>query len=521
MPLDILPAKLVTLTRDQRRDRFIRDLVIRNPQALTLPGTDPYLDANVFADATDVHVANAVFIANGVSRATAIGPALDDWGARINRPRLGPVGGSGAVSIATGSSGVQLYAGDRLVYQPTGQRFQFIGPSGTYQNGATVAVLGVDTGPGTNLAAGLVLTWQTSRPGLQPSATIVTQADGSGLSGGNNAEDDPTYRAALDYIYANPPASGNDAQIQLTVSQTPTVAVQQCFTFPACMGPGSSGVCFTLRPSQPGANRIPNATQVALVSAYLQGQMPGDMGFYLITITAQPTTVVLKALWAPGAAGWADTNPWPTYIASPNLVSVATPSSGTTSATYFRLNATGITTPQVGQSIAFYDSANLVFRRKKIGSFVTDGAGGFDITVDTSSGVSDTSYVPSIGQPACPWSDSLNSLVLPVTAYFDTLGPGEQFAAFFDPGLRQRRSPLSPQYWPSPLTNRLLGGAQVPQPPAGPVNNLPPVPTLLTLTQLQDVVLTEPTTLPFNPTTGTPGTSVNMLTLGTLLAFPE
>lgn len=522
MPLDTLPAKLVVYTRAQKVQKFLRDLTNRNPAALTYPGTEPDLDANVFADATAVHSANAVTIASGVTRATATGTQLDDWAARLGTKRLPATGAAGAVIATTGSSGSTILAGDVLVHPATGLRFQCSATS-TYANGAQVPINGIDVGPSTNLPAGTVLNWQAPRPGCGQSATVALQADGSGLSGGNLVESDDQLKARLDYIAANPPASGNDAQYQAQVAITPLLSVQQCFTFNSFYGPGSIGVAFTLRQSQTGANRIPNATQIAQVLSFLGGVMPADDGIYGISLVASPVTVVLKVLWAVGAASWADGTTWPPYVASPNLVSAGVPASGAITPTTFRLSSSGLsssTAPVAGQSIAFLDLPNLTFRRKRFLSVTTISATQYDVTVDTTQGISDAGYAPSNGQACCPWSDSLGTALTPVLAYFDTLGPGEMFTTFFDPGLRQRRSPLSPQYWPSVITNRLIGGAAAPVPASGASQNLPPVQTLLTTPTLQDVVLQEPA-IPFVTPVGTPAVSVNLLTLGNLLAFPE
>lgn len=519
MPDTLTSVQLDVPTRDQRRDQFLRDLVIRNPAALQVPGTDPYLDASIYADATEPLLHNAVLIANSITRANMTGAQLDAEGKRLGAPRLGPIGGAGAGAPNLGANGATIFQGDILRYAPANLRFQCT-TTALYAPGQPVPIQGLDTGFATNLPAGSVLNWDAPRPGCGKSLTVLVQADGSGLSGGAPAETDDQYRLRLDTVAANPPASGNDAAYQLAASNLTTVAVQQAFTYCAVQGPGSIGIAILLRPSQPGASRIPNATQLSLMLSSFVGLFPGDDSVYAIKVIASPVNVVLKVLWATGAKAWADAQPWPTYVASPNLVQVAAPSSGTTSATYFRLNSSGITSPTVGQSIAFYDRANQVFRRKKIASFTVDGAGGYDITCDTTNGLTDTSYTPVIGQPCCPWSDSLQDLVTPLVSYFDTLGPGEMFASFFDPGQRQKRSPPNPTSWPSSITNRMLGGARTVQAPTGPQQTQPPVPTIFTTPSIGDAVLVEPT-VPYAAPTGSPGVSVYLLTLLGPLAFPE
>jgi hypothetical protein len=256
--------------------------------------------------------------------------------------------------------------------------------------------------------------------------------------------------------------------------------------------------------------------------------MPGSDGIFMCAIVPSPITVVLKAIWATSAFGWADSQTFPLYHPSPNLVSAAPDSTGTLTALQFRVTSSAMTeVPQVGQSIGFFDQGGLLFRRKKLLSVFQVSTTAYDVTVDTSNGASDTSYTPVNGQACCPWSDSLNTVIPPVVSYFDTLGPGEQFANFFDPGLRQKRSPPSPSFFPNVITNRMLGGASVPVVAQGVQQNQPPVNTLFTTTSLFDVQIVEPTpsSLPLQTPVGVPGVSSYMFAIGAtgsqLVVFPE
>ena len=144
---------------------------------------------------------------------------------------------------------------------------------------------------------------------------------------------------------------------------------------------------------------------------------------------------------------------------------------------------------------------------------------GWDITVDTTNSVSDTSYTPVAGQYVSPWSDSLDTLVPPVEAYMSVLGPGEQFASFADPGARQRRNPPSPASYPNVLSLRLLAGPTTA--PFVAVGAVPPAPapTLTTTPSLLDVGVQEPT-LPYATTVGAPGVTVYLQVLADLAAYP-
>jgi hypothetical protein len=158
------------------------------------------------------------------------------------------------------------------------------------------------------------------------------------------------------------------------------------------------------------------------------------------------------------------------------------------------------TSPVVGQTIAFFDAPNAVFRAKRILTVTSGGTGIWTIVCDTTNSATDLTYTPSSGEGCCPWSDSLDSLVPSVAGHFDTLGPGEQVSTFFDAGERQKRQPESPAQWPSSLTSRFLTG-------------------LFANNAVQDVSVALPA-LPYACPVGTPGVFSYLLQLGKFLVFP-
>ena len=512
-----LPGSLILPTRDQLRTWWLRDYSLRNPSARVDKGSEPYLKASVYADAAVPVYANSLLIARNTSRQTMVGSALDVEAQALGTQRFGAVGASGAFTISASSGGTTIFAGDVITvgaysYQCT--------QTGIYADQSSVPVQGISTGPATNQNPGTIGTWQIPRQGCAASATVTTQVDGTGLDGGHDVETDDELRSRLNYLAANPPASGNDAQIQQLAGQCPGLSIQQAFTYPAIQGPGSTSVAFTLRATTAGGVRIPNATQIALMAAWLQGpgQLPADLSITVATIVPNLVNVVLRPTWAPSAQGWYDVTPWPAWTSVGSEPQIATPSTGTASPTYFRI-INAATAPSVGQNIAVFDLPNLTFRQKRVLSYTTDGSGGYDITVDTSNGVSDTSYTPAAGQFVCPWSASLQTLVLPIISYFASLGPGEMVSSFLDPGSRQRRQPASPAAWPSPLAARILAGpTNTPLAVVGAVPT-PQPPSLATLSSLLDVSVQEPM-LPYPAPVGSPGVSVYLNQLGTLVAYP-
>lgn len=517
LPGSSLPSQLVVPNRNQLITWWIRDYQIHAPNARIDPGSEPYLKACVAADSVTPLYYNSTLIAKNTSRATMVGQALDDEAKALGTQRLPAIGASGAVTITAYAAGTTIFQGDKFVIGPNTYVCM---QTALYQSGAQVPIQGSSTGPGTNQDPGTVGVWKTPRPGCSLNASVAVQADGSGLSGGHLIESDDELRQRLDFLAANPPASGNDAQIQELASRCPGISVEQVFTYPCAQGPSSTCVVFTLRASSLGASRIPNASQLALMSAWLQGpgQLPGDLTVTVGALVASPTPVVLRPDWAVGFPGWIDASVWPAFTSIGSEPQIAVPTTGTTSATYFRvINAA--TAPSVGQSVALYSPSKQTFFRKKILSYTTDGGGGYDIVVDTGSGVSDQSYVPVVGQFVGPWSDSLATLNLPVVSYFASLGPGEQFASFPDPGSRQRRNPASPAAWPSQVAARMLAGpANLPTVPQG--QPAPAAtPTLATLTSLLDVLITEPV-IPYATPVGSPGIAVNLIVLGDIAAYP-
>ena len=527
MATDILPNTFIVGTRSGEVANYKRDYLIRNPGADTTVGGLVDVDANVMADMTAPLYYDAQLVGNAA--------ALDNMTRAQLRVELQNLGtdflpaqpASGLVACAASSGGANIPSGQQLVNLVTQVRYK-VTASGLYQNGQPIPIVAMDTGPSGNVLAttpATTLHWVSLPIGCTTDPAVVAQTNGTGLSGGTNVETNAQAVARIRAIRTSPPASGNDASYQSTALVANGVSVQAVFTYPSILGPGTIGVTFTVTPTSPGGNRIPNAAQILAVQQWLAGQEPANDVPLMCALVAAPTVIALKVAWAQNVPGWVDATPWPAYaspIATQGVTIVATTAGVLTSTAFGLKPVAAQVAPQVGQSIAVLDSTQPTgpaFRRKKILTVTVDaGIGGWDITVDNTQGLSDTSYTPVSGQQVCPWSDSLQSLIKPVIAYTDTLGPGEQKGTFFDPGLRQKRSPPNPGAWPSSLTNRILG--VTPQATVQPANQTSPPVTLFTLSTLADVLLADPTP-PYAAPVGIPGVSSNLLTLGNLLAFPE
>lgn len=487
-------AEVVTYSRDEHRDRFLKFYGLRAPAADVGPGSEPYIAASAHADAMLVVYSDAKTIGRNTNLVDATGDDLlrKARGEGIDG-KLPATGADGFVIVAAGQTGGFIDEGEQLRDKPTGSIFE-CAVADTYQSGQLLPIRGVTTGTATNLPAGRILYWNSPPSGINDTATVYQD-----LTGGHPEESDQELIDRIIDQKKNPPASGNDAAYRKAVLTTPGVAVEQVWTYPAMFGPGTTCIIFTVRASNAFASRLPNAAQIAAVESNLVVVFPYDDGIFVGMLVAEPTKIQVEVTWAKGAKGWTDAAPqWPPFVsAGPVKVSVAT------SATVFRLlSATSIATPQVGQTIGFYDSTVGKFKRKRIGAVAVVIAGTtWDITCDTTANASDTTFAPAVNAVASPWSDSLDLLVAPFAVYFASLGPGEQVASFVDPGRRQKRQPESPDEQPSVIANRDLAGA----PPRSVVS---------------DIVIESPVT-PHSTTVGTPGVLSNLLTLGEIAVFAQ
>lgn len=451
-----LPGTLRLPSRDTVVAKFLRDYRLKHGDAETTPGTQPYIDAQTAADVVAAIYYDAQVIANGTQDSTSEGVWLERRGEALGAPRGEATGGSGFVTISASSGGGFIDAGIELRHKATRLRYKCI-VADTYDDGDEVPIEGIDTGPATNLAPGDVMEWTSPPVGIGSTATVFENSDGTGLTGGRDEQNDPEYRDAIAERRANPPASGNDAAYQAAIIAVRGLGIQQGFTYPCIKGPGSTGIAFTMRPASPGASRIPNAAQLALVEADLKAQFPGDDEIFVCALLDQFVYVVLRVTWKSTAAGWADITPWPPYL-SPTVRVFNSPLPTPLVFTLYT-SATTPPNPVVGQTIGFYNRTTGKFLHKRIGAVSTSVVGSdtrWAITCDTTNNASDTSFTPTVNDRVSPWSDSLNLVAPAVIAHFDETGPGEQVGTFYDAGIRQKRQPESPAAWPHELSERMM-----------------------------------------------------------------
>ncbi len=499
MPRENSPGEVVVKTRDELRDDYTRDYQFRVPGADVGPKSLPYVDGSVLSDQLIFVVDDALVISRGTNLNTSSGTWLEDVhgipDGVLKRPA---VGASGFASVTTATGGATILAGQVLRDRKTQLRFRVTRTDTYVTGGSPVPVSGIDTGPETNLPPNSVLQFVPQPAGVSVNAVVLEQNDGSGLSGGRNADDDVSYRALISAKRANPPASGNDAAYQEAIRKTPGVAVDKAFTYPAIKGPGTTSFVFTIRAPSPTSSRVPNPIEIAAVHDWLIGQFPADDGIFACELIESPISLAIKVTWGAGASNWADTSPWPPFVSGDQVVvdGGATP---TVSSARLK-TGTVIADPVAGQTIAFFNADTAKFSRKRIGSVSTIVSGKeWDLLFDTLFDASDTIYSPIVGQAASPYSPSMDSIVSPVLTYLAGLGPGEQVASFPDPGRRQRRQPESPQSDANVIRNVVIC-------------------TLTGTSGVADAVLLAPS-VPYETPVGVPAVLSYILTLGDLALY--
>lgn len=458
MALDDLPGELATFDRDELVRRYKRDYLLRLPGADTSQGTQPDIDARVIADTLQPIYADARLIADGINEDAATGTRLDRVGERLGIKRSGEKPALGYIEIEASAGGGTVAFGDELTFKNTGNKY-LAAETKFVLDGSTLLVQSIDTGAGVNLPPGAVLEWTAPRPGIADFATVADQGSGNGLIGGAPKESDEAYLIRIQERRRNPPASGNDAAVQEVIHQSANLGVQRAFTYPACFGPGTMGITFTTTPTKSGASRRPTVAQLNTALAEVVGAMPSDDQYFAVQLLAQSIAVVTKVRFVDDAKGWQDATTWPQYRATG---AQAIRVSAATSPTSFTLASdtgvyTGLSQPQVGQTVGLWDNVNKLFVKKRILSFT--GTGPWVITADPANSSSDTAYLPVVNQKVSPWSESLNTIVKPLLTFQDTLGPGEQFVTPLNSS-KQTRQPRSPKFWPSEIGSRMENGVE-------------------------------------------------------------
>jgi uncharacterized phage protein gp47/JayE len=131
-----------------------------------------------------------------------------------------------AAAPQTLTTAMTLTASNGLSYQ--------VSQTGIYQPGSNFPIVSIDQGSNTNLAPPAVLTWSIGIPPLTQNTCPVTVA----LTGGQDVEDDTTFRNRLLLTLQNPPQSGNASSL-IQLAQGVDTLIQAAFIYPNYNGAGT------------------------------------------------------------------------------------------------------------------------------------------------------------------------------------------------------------------------------------------------------------------------------------------
>ena len=414
-------------TSSEFRDDFLRSVSnglqtivgIANPNVSY--GTDHYIIGEAIGKIAELASYNAIVAADAQMADTATGEDLYRI-ASIYGLSLRPAGPSSGSLVLSASNAVGIISGQQLI-DPSGLRYQ-VSVGATYADGESVPIVSIDTGTGTNIAAGVVLRWVSPPAYVSPKALVGT----GGLTGGVNAEADEDLRSRLLARLRNPIGGGNWAQLA-DAAEVSSSAVQKAFVYPAYNGPSTVQIAVVGAPSATNKNRDVNSLIVSgTVKPAIQAITFEGVEILVTTVQNVPASVSV-GLSLPAATtasppgpggGWLDGNPFPysTYN-SPYIFSGVVFKSTNTS---FRVLSDSA--PTAGVSRIVYVSPDWTVYHAKVLSFnptpiIIGGSNAWDIVVDT------PLLDIDVGSWIFPDALNMDTYIASLLSVFANMGPGQ------------------------------------------------------------------------------------------------
>lgn len=334
---------------------------------------------------------------------------------------------------------------------PAGLRYQvYIG--GTVPGSGQIALTlqAIDTGDQTNVPTGTVFTWANPPAGAQPEATATED-----FSGGTQKESNEDFALRLLARIRHKPAAGNWAHFR-DWARRATNAVEDAFVYPTALHAGTTVVAITQKRAGvagPSA-RVANAVVLAAVRAYLTPPgspvTPGHPHVLVVTVTTESADGVLGLDMRKGSAsGWADADPWPKAGgAQPAGVEI----SSVTSQSIFQVDS-AVAPPTVGTPrIMVWDEASSSFEELDVDVITPIGGDIYEIELTAPAA---TTLV--VGMHVSPFTERRAAIQQAITAYFDSLGPGELVDLATDfRGTRAFRHPIPSEERPQRVGHPLV-----------------------------------------------------------------
>jgi len=341
------------------------------------------------------------------------------------------VTGSGSVVLPAGFTGT---ASD-------GTKVEVVSVS-TVADGAAIAVQATVGGASTNLAAGTVITWDSSAIAyLKRTATVAT----GGLTLGRDGDTAAVVRQRLLERLSSPGTGGNWAFVR-ALAEGASASVSAAFVYPAIAGPGSYGVAVV----SDETDRQLSGSVINTVAAGIVGTMPGHAYLNCTGTQAQYLDVILglsiplPTFGGGVGGGWRDAAPWPSTGAN-GIVKITSYDSSTGTIT---TNAATAGTCAAGTHIGIWDYETETMYEFEVLTAVVAGTlkltvvGGFpkDLT----------------GRYISAGAENLTGYAATALQAFKALGPGEKSTnpAIIPRGAR-RPVPTATE-WPQYISSRWL-----------------------------------------------------------------
>lgn len=366
-------------------------------------------------------------------------------------------GGAGNVS-AHGTAGT-IWQGSTTIpdpfatqgTDPAGNRYQVVTSGTADANGdAQLTLIAIDGGAATNIAVGTKIRWVNPPPGSDPEATVVD----NDFSGGLDAETDADFASRLAARVRHKPASGNWAHYRAFAREA-SVSVEDAFVYPSAFYAGSVLVAITQKrgATEGPLARVASLSVLTAVTARLvppgSPVIPGQAHVVVLPVQTEESDMVVQLAQPLGStAGWRDLEPFPQVNSGGSAVTITLVNSQTnfiitaSSAGQLPQGATG---PLDGVHLMVWDEATSSFESLEVAT-IQDITGG-DYLVELSQAPDHTLAVGDWISPDMARRDTLSAAV---TAYFDSLGPGEVIDLDTDErSVRAFRNPVPSEELPS------------------------------------------------------------------------
>jgi hypothetical protein len=396
-----------------------------------------FIEADSIDQYTQSEQRGAVYLSDQARIERASSAYLEGFHARLWSPegRLKATGGSGSVTvpavagtIIVGSTTVP----DPAAYQArdgAGKKYQVFTTVVTPTSGqASVTMVAIDTGTGTNLEVGEKLTWINRDPNMQPECAVAED-----FSGGTDTETDAEWSSRMIGTIRHKQGAGNDAQMRGWARRSSN-AIEDGYVYPCALHAGSTIIAITQKRAgvKGPTGRIPSPGTLAQAIAYLtppgSPTIPARALFLVTPANGESSDFVVRLAMAKGSSGgWTDVQPFPAYHATtPSITTVTSPAD-------IRVTALGDTTLPGQAALATLSGVSAPqmmvwnpgaseWEKLAIASVEDLGSNVYRVLLSAPA-----SFDLAIGQIVSP--DMVRRAVVQgaVTEYFDELGPGNLF----------------------------------------------------------------------------------------------